>query len=200
MITIAWDVDDVLNDLMRVWFDEKWKIEHPECGVQYETITKNPPPELLGISLEEYRASLDEFRLSGKYKELTPVAEVLKWFEACGHLFRHIAVTAVPIKAASVSADWVMCHFGTWIRTFHMVPSPRKTDSIPQYDQNKIDFLKWFGKVDVFMDDCEANIVGCAQAGIKGIVFPRPWNGNRSTVSQVLHSLGSLPSHPRALN
>ena len=47
MVTIAWDVDDVLNDLMRHWFKSTWKTTHPECKVIYEDLSENPPRQIL---------------------------------------------------------------------------------------------------------------------------------------------------------
>ena len=43
MLTLAWDVDDVLNDLMQVWLEEAWLPAHPECNVTYRDLTSNPP-------------------------------------------------------------------------------------------------------------------------------------------------------------
>ena len=57
--TIAWDVDDVLNNLMRAWFEEKWLIDHPECNLLYEGLTENPPHRLLETNVDNYLKSLD---------------------------------------------------------------------------------------------------------------------------------------------
>jgi hypothetical protein len=193
MRTIAWDIDDVLNDLMREWFDQVWRPARADCPVRaYEGIVQNPPHELLGVTLEEYQDSLDEFRLSGGYSGLEPSAEVRQWFMDHGHRFRHVAVSAVPVKAASVSAEWVMRHFGRWIRTFHFVPSARSAEKIPLYDQSKRDFLEWLGKVDILIDDNETNLWGCDRIGIKTILFPRPWNSSASTVERELQRLSEL--------
>lgn len=186
MLTIAWDVDDVLNNLMNVWFEKKWKIEHPECNLKYSEIIENPPHKLLGVSKEGYLTSLDEFRLSNRYRRMQPLPELKNWFLRYGKFFRHIAVTAVPIHAAYVSAEWLLRHFGRWIRTFHFVPSIRKGLRTPRYDKTKKDFLQWLGKVDIFIDDNEANICGCEKIGIKGILFPRPWNSSRLSTREVL--------------
>lgn len=194
MLTIAWDVDDVLNDFTRTWFETHWLPEHPACSLSYQAMAQNPPAALLGVSLDEYRASIDAFRLSEKFTRMVPSREVGEWFRVHGASFRHLALTAVPLTTASASAGWVMRHFGSWIRTFHVVPSPRKTDTAPSYDRSKKDFLKWFGKVDIFVDDSEENLVGCDALGVRGIVFPRPWNKSLWTVAQTLHSLGETAS------
>src|SRR5579871_3024689 len=124
-LTIVWDVDDVLNDLMRVWFEEEWRPKHPGCVLDYEGILDNPPHTLLGVDLADYQRSLDSFRLSGVYSKLKPGPEVRDWFVRRGHDFHHLALTATPLACASVSAEWVFRNFGKWIRSFQFIPSPR---------------------------------------------------------------------------
>ncbi|MGD0281866.1 MAG: hypothetical protein ABSB95_05845 [Dissulfurispiraceae bacterium] len=190
--TIAWDVDDVLNDLMRLWFEQKWIKEHDNCELRYQEIVENPPHRLLGAAIDEYLFSLDEFRLSLLYQQMPPVKEVLSWFEKDGHNFRHIALTAVPLIAASASAQWVFRHFGPWIRTFHFVPSKREGRKTPEYDNDKGAFLKWFGKVDVLVDDSLVNIQAAESAGVKGIIMPRPWNKRETSIGGALRELENI--------
>lgn len=186
MVTIAWDIDDVLNELMRFWFQEKWIAEHPKVRLKYDEIKENPPHRLLGVSKEEYLTSLDEFRLSIQYRKMQPNPLVKDWFLHYGKFFRHIAITSVPIHAAYVSAEWVLRHFGIWIRTFHFVPSVRKGLKVPEYDKNKKDFLRWLSKAGIFIDDNEANIQDCRNLGIRGILFPQPWNRSKLTIAETL--------------
>jgi hypothetical protein len=193
METIAWDVDDVLNDLMREWFSVEWKSKHPRCEVAFDEISENPPHGILKVTKEEYLESLDSFRASEGYSRLAPVEPVLKWFVTNGHEYRHIAVTRVPVRFAPQSSEWVLRHFGKWIRTFHFVPSPRNTIAIPEYDVNKKDFLQWIQKVDYLVDDNEENIDAIESIGVKGILFPRPWNSeNRKSIKTFLTNL-TLP-------
>lgn len=189
MITIAWDIDDVLNDLMKCWFEEKWLPVHHECKKKYEDLKENPPHKILGISHQEYLQSLDKYRLFPKYLKMKPVKEVMEWFSEYGKMFRHIALTAVPISASPVSAQWVMKNFGRWIRTFHFVPSKRQGEDIPEYECNKGDFLKWFGKVDILIDDNFENIKNAERAGAKSLIIPRPWNNQMKTIKEVLHTI-----------
>ena len=106
MKTIAWDIDDVLNDLMYLWF-QSWNTDNSASAVRYADLMENPPHGILGITMESYLKSLDTFRLSSSYLDMEPIKEVSEWFVDNGSRFRHIALTAVPLSAASVSAQWV---------------------------------------------------------------------------------------------
>jgi hypothetical protein len=199
MVTIAWDVDDVLNDLMREWFETGWKTEHRECKVTYEDLSENPPHRILGVTKEIYLESLDTFRAGSFHNRMIPVLPVKEWFVSRGHEFRHIALTSVPFFAASDSARWVLTHFGKWIRTFHFVPSPRATYEIPTYDRTKQEFLEWIQRVDCLVDDNEDNIEEAKSVGVQGLLFPRPWNSEKNKpVESVLTSLSSLQLHEKA--
>jgi len=190
--TIIWDVDDVLNDLMRTWFERWWIPSHLGCPITYDQISKNPPHELLGVSKSEYLASLDEFRLSELAREMMPLPEILAWFYQKGDHFRHIALTATSLRTAPVSAAWVMRHFGRWIRSFHLVPSMRQGEKIPVYDQSKEEFLRWWGKGDILVDDNPLNIDVAEVLGIQTVLIPRPWNQSRLTLGEVLCVLTRL--------
>jgi len=192
MKTIAWDVDDVLNDLMRVWLEEFWLPKHPGRRLAYENIKTNPPYELLGVSREEYLASLDEFRLSGRYARLAPKKEIREWFEVNGAKCRHVALTRVPVAIAPVSAAWVMKNFGNWIRSFHFIPSYRPDEDPPIYDENKGAYLNYFGKADLLVDDTMENIKAAETAGVRALAFPRPWNGSKMTVAQLLDEVSAF--------
>ncbi len=192
MKTIAWDVDDVLNDLMRTWFERWWVPSHLDCPIAYDQISENPPHEFLGVSKSEYLASLDEFRLSQIAKEMTPIPEILVWFRKNGDHFRLLALTTTPLRTAPVSAAWVMNHFGRWIRSFHLVPSPREAEQIPAYDQSKEDFLRWWRKGDILVDDSALN-VGLAQVlEIQAVLIPLPWKQSQLTLGEVLGVLTRL--------
>jgi len=186
--TVVWDVDDVLNDLMGSWF-LRWCQEHPGCGVAYEDLKRNPPHEILGITKQGYLQSLDAFRRSALYQDLAPVMEVKEWFLRKGDQFRHMALTAVPLRAASFSAQWVLHHFGAWIRTFHFVPSRRKDETIPLYEADKAEALRRFKPVDYFVDDNADHVVAAQEVGIQAVFFPRPWNPSGMTIGETLARL-----------
>jgi hypothetical protein len=190
--TVAWDVDDVLNDLMRTWFEHYWLPSHRGCPISYDTISENPPHTLLGISISEYLTSLDDFRLSKMAREMNPVPEVLSWFRQHGAHFRHVALTSTPLRATHISAAWVMRHFGWWIRSFNVIPSPRNGEEIPVYDQSKEDFLHWWGRVDILVDDNPFNVAAAQSLGIQTILIPRPWNQSPLTLGEALNTLWGL--------
>jgi len=190
MKTIAWDVDDVLNNLMQSWFE--WFKNRKKLNFNFQDITENPPFKILNISLAEYIQSLDEFRLSNLYQEMKPAEEVLEWFKNYGKYFRHIALTATPLIAAPTTAQWVLKNFGRWIRTFHFVPSKRENINAPDYDIDKSDFLKWFGKVDILVDDNEENINNAPKWGISGILFPSQWNNSKLSKEEALKLINRM--------
>ena len=188
MKTIIWDVDDVLNDLMREWLEKHWLFLHPECKIQYDDLTENPPHNILGITIEDYRKSLDDFR-GNRGSEMLPVPDVYDWFKSSGSKFRHIALTAVPLSLAHISAAWVYKYFGTWIRSFNIVPSPRSTDPQFDYDQTKKEYLMWLKKGDIFVDDNLINIAGAKDLGIEAVIMPRPWNKTYGSIREMLRLL-----------
>jgi|AACY02.6.fsa_nt_gi hypothetical protein len=192
MATIAWDVDDVLNDLMRAWFERAWLPAHPDCQVTYERLTANPPHEVLGTSREEYLSSLDAFRLAHA-RALEPSPVVRAWFERHGNDHRHLAITATPLHTSPISAGWVMEHFGRWIRTVSIIPSPRPFDDSKRWDATKIDHLRWLGRVDVLVDDTEGNVEGAEAAGIEAVLFPRPWNRATRSIEETLAHIARAP-------
>ena len=194
---IVWDRDDVLIDLMGNWLERWWKPVHPACRTQYEELTENPPHRIIGITLDEYLASLDEFRLSKLAAELQPVSEVLEWFQKFGDGHRHIALSATPLETAPSAAAWTFRHFGAWIRSFHMVPSPRPDTPIRQYDDDKTSYIRWLGHGDVLVDDSPTNIAAAERLGIAGISIPRPWNGEKGEVVDAMDRLLKLPNMAR---
>lgn len=188
MKTIVWDVDDVLNDLMRDWFTRAWCPAHPHCAVRYEDIVENPPHRVLGITREKYLSSLDAFRL-GAGLTMAPCGEVLGWFQRYGDCCRHVALTAVPLRAADISAMWVIRHFGRWIRSFNVVPSPRPDEALQTGDRTKKEFLEWWGKADVLIDDSLVNVSAARELGIEALLCPRPWNNEVGDLRRTLDAL-----------
>jgi hypothetical protein len=171
---------------MYEWFFKKWLPEHPGCALEFNEIKENPPHKLLGVSLQKYLNSLDEFRLSALYRRMSPVKEIKDWFIRHGVDYRHIALTAVPLAGAASSAEWVFRHFGTWIRVFCFVPSKRKKCNIPDYDKDKGAFLKRLGSVDLFIDDNAENIKLAQAAGVKCILISKPWNKAKDAIGESL--------------
>ncbi len=188
MLTIVWDVDDVLNDLMFQWFTHSWLIAHPECKLGYDSIRENPPHSVLCVAREEYLDSLDEFRKTERALQMQPNASVLAWLQTNGERFRHVALTARPLESTPGVAHWVMDKFGTWIRCFGVVPT-RTADGAPNYDRNKGEYLSWLGCGDILVDDSVENNLQAESLGMKTLLYPQPWNDSTLTVDTLLKQL-----------
>jgi len=186
MKTIIWDVDDVLNDLMHSWFKEYRRVYDPNSNLSYDDLIQNPPHEILGITLNEYKLSLDNYRNSEKGRNLKPNEQIINWLRKDGAKFRHIALTARPKQTIPFLAEWIFHHFGDWIRTLSFIPSYRENEKLLVYDKTKVDFLNWLGKADYFIDDSEENIKAAEKIGITSFLFPQPWNNGKLNVKQIL--------------
>jgi len=189
---VIWDVDDVLNELMREWLEDWWLPRNPSSAARYSDIAANPPHDVLGIPEHEYLASLDQFR-TARFAELRPRAEVLDWFSAHGDRGHHVALSAPPEPFAHMSAAWVMKNFGRWIRTFAFVPARRARPEVAEPSVAKRDYLEWLGHGDVFLDDRDGNVDAARALGIKGIVVPQPWNASRhGSLGEALNELTTV--------
>ena len=191
MLTIVWDVDDVLNDLMYQWFVCGWLAEHSDCRISYAELTCNPPHDVLGVDRSEYLSSMDVFRRTERACNMAPNPEVLTWFREKGHRFRHIALTARPLETAPDVAHWVMRHFGAWIRCFGVVPT-RTEESVPVYDRSKGEYLAWLGRGDVLVDDSTDNILEAEALGLRTLQTAQPWNNSKLTMTALLQQLTQL--------
>lgn len=188
MLTVIWDVDDILNDLMHQWYHHGWLAEHPDCGLAYNELTRNPPHAVLGVEAAEYLESMDRFRRTDLAKGMAPNPEVMAWFQRAGHRCRHIALTARPLESAPDVAWWVMHYFGAWIRCFGVVPS-RTVEGVPVYDRSKREFLEWLRLGDVLIDDSTDNILQAASLGLKTLQPAQPWNSSRLSIRAMLEQL-----------
>jgi hypothetical protein len=191
VLTIAWDVDDVLNDLTGAWF-RAWPAAHGACDLSYEQLTENPPHRLLGVSREEFLDSLDTFRSSAAGQDLPPDPRVSAWFAAHGARCRHLVLTATPLFNAPASAAWVLRHFGVWVRCYAVVPSPRPGQTLPDYDTDKGGALDWLGVADVLVDDSAEAVAAARRRGRDAVLVPRPWNGAAGDLDDALAHLTRL--------
>lgn len=187
MKLIVWDIDDVLNDLLKCWFEE-FK-ESAGLTIDYEDILKNPPHEILGLSKQEYLARLDAFRMSEKGRNLTPNRQILEWLRKHGSGFRHMALTARPRQSMPMLSEWLFRHFGDWIRTVSFVPSFRQGENLPEYDLSKAAFLNWLDRADFFIDDMPENVEAAASVGIAAFAYPQPWNERPLTAEEIFDNL-----------
>lgn len=198
MKTICWDVDDVLNSLMQEWFDHTYRTAQSSIGITYSDLTSNPPHEILGITLDEYIASIDAFRREHD-SSLEPNWRLLEWFHSRGARYRHIALTARPLSETPRIAEWVFRFFGNYIRTFSVVPS-RMDPKCTRYDVSKGGFLKWFGRVYMMVDDSTHNLSFAQHCGVYPVLFPQPWNSSKENVEEMIERINALLALPPPVN
>jgi hypothetical protein len=184
--TIVWDIDDVLNNLTKKWFETEWLLVHSDCPLVYPQLTANPPHGLLGVSKEEYLESLDKFRLSPGAAAMVPDKILLDWFLEFGDRYRHIAMTARPRDSVYPAIKWLLDHFGEWFQNFSFVPSERPEQTSRQPDRNKGDYLAWLGKADYFIDDNTENYLAAKELGIRSFLVSQPWNKSDLSLGDIL--------------
>lgn len=193
MKLIVWDIDDVLNDLLKCWFEDfNQSTATKKKKMAYKDLSQNPPYAVLGITRHAFLASLDKFRISKKGRNLTPNPQILEWLRQYGSGFRHMALTSRPRKSMPMISEWLFRHFGDWIRTVSFVPSFRKMENLPVYDGSKSEFLKWFKKADFFIDDTAENVKAAELLGIKAFEYPQPWNGSPLTAEEIFYNLSKF--------
>ncbi len=175
---LVWDVDDVLNELLRFWLS----VENAGTGrnVPFSALTENPPDRLLGLSRKEYLSSLDAYRAGGHYRQ-PPREEIMTFFRTHGGRFRHLVLSAVPIRFAGRSADWVLTYFGPWIQNCLFVPSPRPDFPMEsQLFSSKAEAMARIGGDAVLIDDSPLHVNETVKTGASALLFPAPWNDNNS--------------------
>lgn len=193
MITICWDVDDVLNNLMQEWFTYYKYINLDKYdNICFNNLIENSPNDILSITKKEYLESLDYFRMN-YYKDLKPNEIIYEWFKEKGHLSRHMVLTATPLSCCNISAEWVMRYYGKWIRSFNFIPSPRENDSSVIYYKSKMEYLKRTN-VDIFVDDNEETIneVNKYILQIKTFCPKMPWNNGILSDVELLNELNCI--------
>lgn len=190
MKTIAWDIDDVLNNLTETWLETEWLPRKADCRrVRYQELSANPPHGLIGVSKAVYLESLDRFRQSETAARMQPEKILTGWFRAHGDRYRHIALTARPRASVIPAIEWVMRHFGEWFQSFSYVPSERAGQSSRQPDRSKADYLAWLEKVDFFIDDQPENCLAAERLGIRVFLLKQPWNRSPLTLKDILDQL-----------
>jgi len=192
MATIIWDIDDVLNDFTRIWLAQFWKKSNPDCTVNFDELTANPPHTILGITKSTFTASIDKFRCSREFTAIPPPPSIMRWFSEHGHKHKHLALTARPLTAVAPAADWLLTHLGAWFRVFAFVPSRRETDPDFVAELSKAAFIEWLGKGDFFIDDSQENIRKAQSSGVKPLLVKQPWNQGGTERDELLQFLATI--------
>lgn len=184
---VFWDIDDVLNRLMCSWLAD-WQQDREDYLIKFSGLSENPPHNILGISLETYYKSLDDFRNSEKAKSQKPNPILMEWFCKHGAHHTHIALTARPLPTMANQAWWIYHNFGEWIHTVAVVPALREQKNRKRL-KNKSQYIQWLGKGDIFVDDSTENVAAVAKLGLRSFLYPQPWNENRQTEAEFIKTL-----------
>jgi hypothetical protein len=172
VLTLIWDVDDVLNDLMKQWAKA--------LRIPYAYLRSNPPHEILGMRLPEYLESLDKFRECGV--RLTPNPRIRAWLSRHGLLVRNVALSSVPTKFRNSMDLWIFENFGQWIKSFIVAPGPRGAP-------DKREALSWFGLDCVLIDDLSRHVETAKELGLRSELWPQPWNESALSERETLARL-----------
>jgi hypothetical protein len=174
---IVWDFDDVLFPLTEAWFSHVGRKFQTEVKA-YDQIVKNPPLDIMGISLDEYLESLDTFRNSEIALNIEPKKVILNWFAVYGSAYRNEVLTARPLNTLDIAKEWLSKHLPNYFQGFGFVPSARPGIDISGYPKSKRAFLEKEGMSPQFLiDDKAATIDDVSQMpGVKAILYPAPWN------------------------
>jgi hypothetical protein len=173
--TIAWDVDDVLNDLTRSWAESVGLEERFDDGVGGDPASYVTS---LGFPPGEYLSSLDEFR-AHRYGSLEPNPLTRLWFMRHGTRCDHVALTRTPLWASALVRAWVLEHFGRWITDVIVTPSRRPTDPTGTRYPSKGDVMASIREPAALVDDTEANLL-TAREICRVVTFAQPWNSGAS--------------------
>ena len=196
---VVWDVDDVLNGLMGIWFTDVWARSHPGSGIRYEDLRENSPLDQLGLNSSDYARSLDEFRMGRGYQGFEPNPEVLTWLREHGTHYRHVALSATAHRAAPTTGAWVLRHFGVWIREFAFIPAHRPGEPLPAFDRDKGTWIaRRVAGLPVLVDDSPTNITAATAAGVSGLFWPQPWNEAALSTHDTLDALTRMLEAPQA--
>jgi hypothetical protein len=99
-----------------------------------------------------------------------------------------MVLTARPLESAPHVSEWVFRHFGDYVRSVAVVPL-RLNPGVPEYDRTKEDYLRWFGRADILIDDCPENIQAAEGLGMRGLLYPQPWNGKLRSEADAMAQL-----------
>jgi len=189
----VWDVDDVLNPLMRDWLEYQKQLGSVCSKFEYADLINPDFSETLGWPRQKFLFALDEFRLKFQ-RRLEPNKLIKNWFRQNQAMnVKHVALTATPRTVSDVSRDWVSQNFGEFVDDFHLAPSARDTDLLPR--KRKQDFYMEFKaeyREVIAIDDRPDNLNDARDAGISILCWPQPWNGSLLDSESTLKELSKM--------
>ena len=172
MKTIAWDVDDVLNECMRTWLKPR--------GCPPIRAGRSPTRKSWRIRRAASSAARGGIsRLARRVPPVGPPGRCSRFRRSCiGSSSTARSCGTWPSAPCHcrrpISAAWVFCHFGRWIRSFHFFP--RRTRANPALRSLERRGVATMGN-DRRVGGRQSRQFGLRQTfGNRTFCFPRPWN------------------------
>lgn len=164
---LAVDIDEVLIPYRPAFHEFFKQTRDPD-------ITLAEFRSMLGSLLKEsaYFDLLDEFVASGNKEWSAPILGAVESIEKLLTKYEVDIVTARHNESRQGTDEWLARHFPKVFRNVHFIRDPNDNNVIGK----KSEFCRRIGAV-CLIDDELANILDCAEAGIRCLLFgDYPWN------------------------
>ena len=147
MLTIVWDVDDVLNDLMSAGSRRRGSRRIRSRPLAYCRYHGESAASRAGRRAAEYLESLDSFRASDRAR--ANCRPIPRCSTGCARYGPRVSATwrygASAGERARTRPSGCSAISETTSACFGVVPS-RLAAGVPAYDRDKGEFLEWFGR------------------------------------------------------
>lgn len=158
------DIDDVKADFAPAFF----KHYNEQHGTNYSAADlKNPDyGTLIGGDRENVKKALDEFYESKAFQQMQPIPEAQECIPLLAQKHTLVVISARAEKIQEYTREWINKNFPNCFSDIHFTTAKgtKKADLCIKLC------------VDVFIEDNPVYAGECAAAGIKVLLFDKPWN------------------------
>lgn len=169
---IGVDMDSVLADiipLLDLFHNENYK-----TSISNESHTDYNLSTIWNCSGEEVIRRIYEFYQSTYFDKILPIKGAKKNIDMLSRKHTLILITSRPFHIEEKSRSWLNTHFhGAFTKIIHTNQVSQKHES----KKRKSEICLEEG-IDVMVEDHLDYALDCAQAGIKVLLLPMPWNVN----------------------
>ena len=136
---------------------------HPYLNSMFPHITKEQELEIVHMVYED-----------PEFWDDMPIQHSVEALQALAEHFCPVAVTARPSMISAKTSFWLNLHY---VEIFQEEPIFIGLQGSLENVTTKLGHALARGAV-AMIDDTRHNLDGCAEAGIQGLLFDRPWNRN----------------------